>query len=223
MNIVDLSMKIQNDMPFFPGDPIPNLIPALTLERNGCHVTALNIGSHTGTHVDAPSHFINNGKTIDQIPLEHFCGKGLVIHLPNLKFHHCITPEDVKPYIDKLDDIEIVLIHTGWDKYIHSNTLTKHPFISSELAQLFVEHNIKAVGVDMLNVDSTQITSNMYMPDLMQAHNILLSNQILIIENLTNLDKITFDNPFIMFFPLFLADGDGSPVRAIAIEHFVSS
>ena len=68
--IVDLSILIENNMIYYPGDPEPELSKYITLEEDGCQVMKLNIGTHTGTHMDAPAHFVKNGKTIDNVNLK---------------------------------------------------------------------------------------------------------------------------------------------------------
>lgn len=218
MQYIDLSITIQSNMPYYPGDPAPSVAPALTIAEDGCHVMHLNIGSHTGTHVDAPSHFIPGGKTIDTIPLDRFIGRGLIISLPNLNEYHSISLADISPYADKLADADIVLFHTGWMDKAGTDAFYKHPVISKEVAKLLAASQIKAVGVDMLNVDKTCLGEELYAEGSMAAHEILLGNDILIIENLTNLSAVDFDNPTILFFPLAICGGDGSPVRAIATD-----
>ena len=219
-NIIDLSIDIENNMPYYPGDPKPSISPALTLDCDGCRVTDLHIGSHTGTHMDAPSHFMADGKTISEINLEQCMGKALVADLTNLAPLTRIMPTDchnLKRIYDK--DIEIIILHTNWTCKIGTEDFYKHPFLSTELCECIISANIKAVGVDMLNVDKTETTDVFYEESSIAAHHMLLGNNIIIVENLCNLDNLSTDTPFVTFAPLKIIGADGSPVRAYATEY----
>lgn len=218
MKIIDLSIRIQTDMPHYPGDPIPNVFQALSLEHDQCRVSALNIGSHTGTHIDVPSHIITDGQDVCDFSLDNFIGKGLVIPLDYLRPNQAIVPSDVDMYIDEINEADVILFNTGWTDTYGSKNYYKHPTISPELATLLAKCHIKAIGVDMLSIDPTIKSFKSIVPINRSAHEILLRNNIIIIENLTNLEKICFDNPTIMFLPLPITGCDGSPVRAVAMK-----
>ncbi len=218
MKIIDLSMTLKNNMIYYPGDPIPEFHPALTFEKDGCRVTELKIGSHTGTHMDAPSHFIKDGKTVDEISLYNCMGRAEIIDCREIKAGEEITKNIISNNIERIKQAEIVLLYTGWTEKCTDKDIYNHPYISKETASLLVECNIKAVGVDMLNVDKTITEGEKYTENATEAHNILLGNGILIVENLVNISAINFKNPFVCFFPLNIKGADGSPVRAIAIE-----
>ena len=216
--IIDLSVNIQNGMMYYPGDPVPEISPALTIEKDGCRVSNLKIGSHTGTHMDAPAHFMKDGKTIEEIELEQCCGKALVIRLEDLEPCHKIMPTDIEHYISKLEKVSVVLFQTGWTQKYGTEEFYHHPYLSKEVAEVLVSNEIKAVGVDMLNVDQTCLEGELYTQESTAAHQVLLGNGTVIVENLTNLNKITFEEPYVVFFPLKITGADGSPVRAVAIE-----
>ncbi len=216
--IVDLSIPIRNGMPYYPGDPKPKITPKITVEQDGCQVMELQIGTHTGTHIDAPCHFLPGGSTVDQIPLEKCTGTALVIPLKGLEPYHAITPEDIEPYRPLLAKYQIVLFHTGWTAKFGTEEFFRHPYLTTELAELFAASPIKAIGVDMLNVDRTNQDGSLYNADACKVHDILLKKEIIIIENLTNLDQVDFEEPFCIFYPLKIEGADGSPVRAAAIE-----
>ena len=78
MRIVDLSIPIDATTPFYPGDPEPRVCVATTIARDGFNVSRLELGSHSGTHCDAPRHFLEDGLTLDQLPLERFVGAGVI-------------------------------------------------------------------------------------------------------------------------------------------------
>src|SRR3712207_3383604 len=77
--IVDLSMALDERTPFYPGDPEPRVCPATTIARDGVNVSRLELGSHSGTHCDAPYHFLEDGLKLHELPLERFVGRGVVV------------------------------------------------------------------------------------------------------------------------------------------------
>ena len=214
--IIDLSILVENNMIYYPGDPQPKLLEYITLEKDGCRVMKLNIGTHTGTHIDAPAHFIKDGKTIDTIDLKNCMGKAVVVHLPDLKPYYEIIPEDFNSLEEQIKNADIVLFNTGWIYKIGTEEFYKHPYISKSVALYLKKLGIKAVGVDMLNVDKTCIEGEQYTENSTAAHNVFLSNDILIIENLTNLEKLNTTGCDVLFLPLKIKNGDGSPTRAVA-------
>ena len=214
--IVDLSILIENNMIYYPGDPEPKLSKYITLEKDGCRVMKLNICTHTGTHMDAPAHFMKNGKTIDNIDLKNCMGRAVVVHLPNLKPYYEIVPEDFNSLEEHIKNSSIVLFNTGWIYKVGTEEFYKHPYISKSSAQYLKDLGIKAVGVDMLNVDKTCVEGEQYTENSTSAHNVFLGNDILIVENLINLEKLNTTGSTVMFLPLKIKDGDGSPVRAVA-------
>lgn len=220
--ILDLSIPINNHMPFYPGDPKPQIGAHITIEQDGCQVMELHIGTHTGTHMDAPRHFLAGGACVDQIPLERCMGKALIITLPDLEENHPICPMDIQEYLPKLATCEVVLIHTGWMNRYGSESFYHHPYLSHDLAELLASYPIKAVGVDMLNVDRTHTNGEAYEMEAFYAHDILLNKEIIIIENLIHLELADFQNPYCVFFPLNIEGGDGSPVRAVLMEEQLS-
>lgn len=216
--IIDLSVRLENGMMYYPGDPVPEISPALTLEKDGCRVKKLNIGSHTGTHIDAPSHFVEKGKNVEQIELSKCMGRAAVVTLSNLESCHKITLEDIKEQLPQAGEVEVILLHTEWTEKYGTKEFWQHPYLSKEVAETFVSLGIQAVGVDMLNVDHTCQEGELYTEDSTEVHQVLLENEIIIVENLTNIGAIDFKNPYVMFVPLKISGADGSPVRALAVE-----
>lgn len=216
--IVDLSVSLENGMMYYPGDPVPEISPALTLEKDGCRVTQLHIGSHTGTHMDAPSHFVKEGKTIEEIELSKCMGRAAVVTLTNLAPCHKITLEDIREQLPKAGEVQVILLHTEWTGKYGTEEFLQHPYLSKEVAEMFVSLGIQAVGVDMLNVDHTCQEGELYTEDSTEVHQVLLGNEIIIVENLTNIGAVDFENPYVMFVPLKISGADGSPVRAVAVE-----
>lgn len=185
--IIDLTLELSEETPVYPGDPRVEVKRWTTVEKDGYYMNALFLGEHSGTHVDAPAHFIANGKTIDQVPLERSIGKGAVIDVSYLDRN--IEPGDIKMVE------EIVLFYTGG----------KSIYLSEEGAEYLAEKGIKAVGIDNPTIGGFEV------------HKILLSNEILIFENLTNLEKLIGKEFTFFGVPLKIKNGSGSPIRAFAI------
>jgi len=227
MKIIDLSHIIHDDIQIYPGDPAPSIRRGLTHEKDYCHVDVLTLGSHTGTHIDAPFHFFKKGKKIDEFPVQRFVGDGVLIDVSGKSDRELIEPEDVEAYRTEIAEGDFVIFRTGRDKYFGTPRYYLHPFLSPQGAQLLVKMGVSLVGIDALNIDPTYYeiteadTSAKNLPDAEEygypVHDILLGNDLLIVENLCNLEKIRQIKGIYSFLPLKLKDADGSPIRAVFI------
>lgn len=208
MAYIDLSHPLENGMTYFPGDPEPHIMPADA--ASPWRVTQLSIGTHTGTHIDAASHFISHGKTISDYPPERFLLPGIVVPVLGCSDDELIGPDIFADYLTAFPTGGALLIHTGWDQHWKSERYLRHPYLSREAAQLLMHHDVSIVGIDALNIDSTAQGTD-------HAHATLLGNDVLIVENLTRLDQLVAGVIYqFSFLPLALSGLDGSPVRAIA-------
>jgi len=159
--------------------------------------------SHIGTHVEMPAHYLEDGKSSSEMPLETFIGEAVV-----LKFTH-LKPKGgrgrpIKPvHLSKVREGDIVLM---WSPYEGDEM----PYISSEAARWLAERRIKMLGVQNVGVEESY--------ELMATHDSMLRNDIPIIENLTNLDKISRERVFYIGLPLKVFGLDSSWIRAIALE-----
>jgi len=225
MNIIDLSHTIHDDIQIYPGDPVPSIKRGLTHEQDYCHVDVLTLGSHTGTHIDAPYHFLKEGNKIDELPVQRFVGKGVLVDVSGKSDRELIEPGDVEPYQNEIAAGDFVILKTGRDKYFGMSQYYLHPYLSPEGAQLLWKMGVSLVGIDAMNVDPTYPDSQDSDPSAIAlpaeeeygypVHDILLGNDILIVENLCNLDKIKQVKGVYSFLPLKLKDSDGSPIRAV--------
>jgi kynurenine formamidase len=199
MNFIDLSVELNENTPIYPGDPETKINPVGILEKDGYQDHYVCVGTHVGTHVDAPAHMISGGASLDQIPLDRFSGRGVYVRFtPNLNLNS----------LGKLliRENDIVLFHSGMSHfYSKPEYYTNYPAISEEIANYLVSLKIKMVGVDMCSVD--------YEP--FPVHRIFLRNNILIIENLTNLELLKDKQFNIYAFPPKL-QLDGAPVQVVA-------
>lgn len=207
MAIVDLSVPVETGMPVYPGDPEVSTGPALTVARDGVNVLGLHLGSHSGTHVDAPRHIDDALPALDELPLERFCGPAVVVDVRGLPPRAPIGPE---PFRDVEAGV-IVLVATGWSQWWGSARYTEHPYLTEEAAELLVERGVRTVGIDAFSVDPTPAAD-------FPAHRALLGAHAVIAENLTGLDRLLAEaGPIEVFLlPLRLPGADGAPVRAVA-------
>jgi arylformamidase len=225
MKVIDLSHTIHDGIQIYPGDPVPSIKRGLTHENDYCHVDVLTLGSHTGTHIDAPFHFLKKGKKIDEFPVQRFVGDGVLIDVSAKADRDLIEPGDIEPYEDEIAEGDFVIFRTGRDKYFGTSRYYLHPYLSVEGAELLVKMSVSLVGVDSLNIDPTyeevqdSEPAAKELPDQeaygYPVHDILLGNDILIVENLGNLDKIKAVKGVYAFLPLKLKGSDGSPIRAV--------
>lgn len=202
MKLVDLSQTIENGMPVYPGDSSVSLTQTRKYSKDNYNNHSLVTEMHVGTHVDGPMHMLDVKKYICDIDLEQFCGKGCVIRVQNEKLIKIKNS-----YSNIIKGKDVVLIHTGMDScYGSEEYYSNHPVLDISFCEMLVNNNIKMVGVDMPSPDSFPFN----------IHKYLLSNGVLILENLTNLDKINDDDQFeVMAFPIKIRS-DSCMVRVVA-------
>lgn len=213
MKPVDLTLTISQSIPNFPNSPKPQFISWSTIEEDGYNLELLFLSSHTGTHLDAPYHFVKNGVKIHQISIKRLIGNAILAKIPKEK-NKAITKNDIISFEKRNGKISInssIVFFTNWQKnlnrdfYFHSN-----PGLSESAAKYLVSKKINLVGIDSPSIDLGEDKN-------FTAHKILAKNNILIVENLSNLNKIKTINFELVILPLKLKNATGSPVRAIAI------
>jgi len=197
---VDLSVPLNESTPVYPGDPTFQAETAGVLNADGWNDHKLTLATHIGTHIDAPFHMIKDGKTLDKFPLETFIGQGVVIDVRDGFNTVEIADHRLSPGM-------IVLFHTGWSERSQDPAYyTAFEPVPMAIADWLVEQKVKMVGFDMSGPD---------MPPF-PIHKRLLDNDILIMENLTNLASLPPQGFYIYALPLNLAL-DGAPARVIAV------
>jgi kynurenine formamidase len=206
--LIDLSHPITDGMQVYPGDPAVHLHAALTLARDGVAVTGLSIGSHTGTHIDAPSHSVAGARTLADVSLDELLGDALVLSLPGLREREVYgwdrlvgsVPARLPP---------IVVLDTGWARWFGTPRALAHPALDAAAAAELVARGMRILAVDTLSPDLTTEPAGTF-----PVHEVVLGGDGLIVENLRGLEQLP-GTARIGFFPLRL-DGDGAPVRAVA-------
>ncbi len=210
MKIIDLTHCIEESMPVYPGTEGPTLVQANTIEKDGFRETLMTMYSHTGTHMDAPSHIFSEGITLDELSVSAFAGKGLVIDCRNLGEGGVIDMTFIEPLKALADEADFLLFMTGWDEFWGTETYYgNYPCIDRAVAKFVVESGKKGIGLDTISVDP--ITDY----GLRHHRRILGTNRMVIIENLTalvELGKGLFDFTVL---PMKYKNSDGAPVRAI--------
>lgn len=212
MKPVDLTLTISQDIPSFPGSPKPHFIPWAEIKKEKYNLEMLFLSTHTGTHVDAPYHFIKNGKKIHQIGPERFLCDAILIRVKGVP-NYRITKNDIIQFERKNGVIpaeSAVIFHTGWnEKFPKRGFFEKNPGLSASAAKYLSSKKINLVGIDSPSIDIGADSS-------FSAHKILLKSDILILENLCNLGKIKKTHFGIIALPLKIYGATGSPVRALA-------
>ena len=214
--IVDLSHPLDDDTPVYPGDPVARFEPATTIDEHGYNVLHVRMGSQTGTHVDAPFHFLADGARIDELPLELFLGPAVVADVRGRAPRAAITWADLAPVADRLGPGRMLLLRTGWDAHWGSDAYFDHPFLDGDAAERVVAAGIRTIGLDALSLDETVLGGEP--AGGFAAHFAVLGAGGVIIENLTNLSAVRSPEPVVSVLPLRLAGADGAPVRAVAFD-----
>ena len=225
MPVVDLSLPVTAGMAVYPGDPEVRIAPALTVGADGVAVARLDLGTHTGTHLDAPAHSIAGGRTVERIALELLVGAARVLR---------VGPEPTAPgesiTEDRLADAipdrlpSIVCIATGWDAHFGTAAALRHPSISLDLARLLWERGARVLGVDCFSPDPTAGDAESGAEageadagdaDPMPVHQFWLGGDGVIVENLARLADLP-GSVEMSLLPLRIDGSDGSPIRAVA-------
>jgi kynurenine formamidase len=210
--IIDLSVPIRTYMPVWPTNPLPDVKPVGILSRDGYNVESIQMVTHTGTHVDAPYHMLESPITVDQLDLNRLIGYGYVVRP---KFNGVeITKDDLNRVWRPEYDGNIVLIETGWWKKraFTKEFLYDFPGLSIDAAKFLMDHNVKAVGIDTLGIEP-------YNHKDFEVHKLLLSRNVYIVEDLTNLSELEDGKRyFIVILPIKFQGASGSMARVVAID-----
>lgn len=208
MRIYDISLSISPDLPTWPGDPPVNLEQVSSLEAGDeSNVTRVSMGLHTGTHVDAPYHFIPDGERVDEINLKTLTGRVYVLHLPDadLITAKILAEAEIPPRTRRL-----IFKTRNSEQWIAGNNTFDQNYIalSADGAQYLVDRGVKLVGVDYLSIAPYT--------DIVAPHEILLGAGIVVVEGL-NLSDVTQGRYTLYCLPMKVAGAEGAPARAILI------
>lgn len=207
MKIYDLSPEINEEMVVYGDKPEnkPRIRVIAMIKKGGiANESRFDLYAHTGSHVDAPLHFLDDGITIDRLNLNRFMGKAVVLDFTKVK--NAITKNILKSSKIKIQRNDIVLLKTR-NKPVKTYDY-KFVFLEKSGAEYLASKNVKAVGIDSLSIERSQ-------PDY-STHKILLKNNMPIFEGL-DLSKVKQGNYLFYGFPLKVK-AEGSPIRAVLVE-----
>jgi arylformamidase len=212
----DISHKISQDMPIFPGNPSPKFESVLKLKEDGVNVSRISLGTHTGTHVDSQNHFITDGIGIDREPLTKFIGEAFVIDFSKKKIGGGINGNDLDSFHSIVHLNDIILLYTGvsnyWEENFMDETARNFTYLEPSAAEWIVNHRIKSIGIDSPSVEKYGSKDGI-------THKKLLSADIGIIENLdSTLKEFVAKRVFLVCLPLAIKGLDGSPARAVIFD-----
>lgn len=208
MHTYDISLTISPEMPTWPGEPSVVLERVDKLEEgSNANVSRMAMSVHTGTHVDAPYHFLADGKSVERLPLRALTGRAYVLHLPDVDLvtAEVLEKADIPPRTRRL------LFKTRNSEYwAHKSNTFQPEFvgISADGANYLVKRGVKLVGVDYLSVAPFR--------ESRPTHEILLKSGVVIVEGL-DLSEISQGRYTLYCLPLKLSGSDGAPARAILV------
>lgn len=206
MPIYDVTVPIRVGMPIYEGDPALSIEPWSAISKgDSANVSFLHFGAHTGTHVDAPAHFIAGASKIDSLPLDVLLGPARVIRVPDDRME--IDPEFLSGC--DLTNVTRVLFHTRNSSFWNEGFRKDFTHVLPEAAELLVARGIKLVGNDYLSVEKFHSGHH-------RTHLTLLRNDVVIVEGL-NLSDVPAGDYELLCLPLKIADGagDGAPARVV--------
>ena len=210
MKVIDLSHTINGNMSTYTKDEKFEGYNIASIEKDGYNEKLLKLCTHAGTHIDAPSHMINKGKTIDEFNINDFIGIALIIDVSELEK---IDIENLITYKEKINNCDFVILKTGWDRYWGSSDYLKgFPTLTERAAKWLCSFNIRGVGTDTISIDNFDSID-------FEIHNTILSRGIMIIENIANLNEVKEEEFTLVATPLKIENADASPIRAIAITN----
>jgi kynurenine formamidase len=208
MRVIDLTMKITPSIRVFPGSPQPSFIPWSRFESHGYDSEAMFMSTHTGTHIDAPSHFAPGLASIDMVPASTLVSNAVLIRAKK-RTNQLVERGDLAG--EQIRQGDAVVIATGWESRAASgNYMTENPGLSGQAARYLAGKKVNAVAIDGPNIDAGSDRK-------FTVHKILLTRNILIAENLCNVSKISANRFTLVLGPLKLGGATGSPARVLAI------
>jgi len=202
---IDVSVRLKTGMVNWPGDPAVRISHALEIERGDpCTVSLLELGAHTGTHMDAPAHFVRGGSGIDRMPLDAAIGSARVIPIRD---RQSIKTAELARHSIRRGDRVLFKTHNSGQCWDTDSFVEDFVYLSASAAQYLVERQVRLVGIDYLSVGG-------FREDGVETHQALLQAGIWIIEGL-NLKRVRPGRVQLICLPLKITGGDGAPCRAM--------
>lgn len=215
--MVDLSYRISSDMVVYPGTERPVFQWVYRVNSEGANLTKLSMMAHTGTHVDAPKHFLDGVPCIDEVSLDRLHGRARMFRLAGEPAGQEITLADLSSAGFDLEEGSIFVLATGIERHAETREYNRRfPVPAADLLEWLVEKKISAYMTDAPNIDAPGAPGS-------AAHRLVLGAGIPIVENLCNLGSVPDDRYFLIFaLPLKLGGREAAPCRAVAFPELES-
>lgn len=221
--VVDLTRPISADVAMWPGTPAPEYETRFVLERDGFYARRASLWEHTGTHIDAPAHFVQGGRTVDMLDPTTLVCPAVVIDAEAACAgdpDHLFRADDVLRFEAEHGTIAEgsgVLVRTGWDRfesdrerYMGPPGELHFPGFGEDAARLLVERTVAGIGIDTLSIDSGAAAA-------FPVHGVMLEAGCWQLEGLMNLDQLPPLGALLVIGALPLAGGSGAPSRVLAL------
>lgn len=210
LKLVDLSLDLYDRAPTFGPDPKTAILPHMGVANMGYNITQLIFSSHLGTHLDAPFHFFDDGRTVENLDVRRGFGPAWVLDFTHKGAKGEITPADLEPHAAKITPGSRLIFRTGWDKqFPQAHYFSDQPYLGPAACTWLVERQVATVALDMPTI---------YPADYITVHHLLLRPEVLVIEGLTGLERLRGEQVLLCALPLRIRGRDGSPCRAMAID-----
>ena len=213
LKFIDLTLPVSEKIPTFPGSPQPIFIQWENIKDDGYNLELLFLSSHTGTHLDAPYHFLEKGKKIHEISLKRLIINAILIKIRKRR-DQAITKTDIQKFEKKHGKIpneSTIVFWTGWQKMIKNDSyFVNNPGLSVTAAKYLISKKTNLVGIDSPSIDLGKEKRFL-------VHHLFAKNDVLVVENLANLDKIKSWKFQLAVLPMKLENATGAPVRAVGI------
>jgi arylformamidase len=204
MRIYDVTVPLSSEVPTFPGDPPFEMQRVSRIGEGSPYALArLAMGSHSGTHVDAPSHFLGDGATVDELPLEILLGKARVV---DLSVSEKVERLDLEA-LDLSDDLRVLIKTRMSGQLRHRGFQEDYTYLTPDAAVYLAQIGIKLVGIDYLSIE--RFGSADY-----ASHRALLGAGVVIVEGL-DLSEVEPGEYEMACLPLRIVGADGSPARVV--------
>jgi arylformamidase len=209
MKIFDLSHPLHDNSPVYPGKSKPEFRRVVTIATDGYRETHFSFDSHLGTHIDAPSHMLEKGKSLDQLSIESFSGDSVIIAIPDGTSH--IEKPFLLKFEDELKTVDFVLFKTGWSRFWGSSKyFINFPVLTPDALNWLLSFSLKGIGFDAISADPVESTG-------WENHLAIFGKELIIIENLVFPGELAESRGLFCCFPIPYENADGSPVRAVIL------
>jgi len=209
--IVDLTREVKNDTKVFPGSPLPKFISWTKIDIHNYDSEVMFMSTHTGTHMDAPSHFVKDVSSIDKVPVSRFISNAVLIKMKK-ESDQLISAGEIEAANVSINEGDTVVFSTLWEYEVDKDYFFSHnPGLADDAAKYLIDKKVNAVCIDSPSIDRGSDSN-------FPVHKMLLSKDVLVVENLCNLIKLNNQYFTLIIMPLKLFGASGSPIRAIAID-----